>query len=61
LLKTCSACQDAPIIVLSNLGQEADVEKAKNLGAVDFIIKGNVDIEDVVAKVKKYARGNDKG
>jgi two-component system, OmpR family, alkaline phosphatase synthesis response regulator PhoP len=47
-------CKGIPIIVLSNLGQESDVAKAKELGAVDYAIKGDTDIEDVVAKVKQY-------
>lgn len=43
-----------PVIILSNLGQESDIEKGKALGANDYIIKANAKINDVVAKVKTY-------
>ncbi|MDP3971233.1 MAG: response regulator [bacterium] len=43
-----------PIIVLSNLGQDSDVEKAQSLGAVDYMIKANITMSDIVAKVKTY-------
>jgi len=41
------------VIVLSNLGQEEDIKKAKNLGAMDFFIKSNVPISDIVTYIKK--------
>ncbi|MCH7597466.1 response regulator [Patescibacteria group bacterium] len=43
-----------PIIVLSNLGQESDVKKAKELGAVDYLIKSNLSMKQVIEKVKFY-------
>jgi len=43
-----------PIIVTSNLGQESDIEEAKKLGAVDFLVKSNVSLKDLVLKVKEY-------
>lgn len=41
-----------PIIVLSNLGQGSDIEKAKSLGAVDFLVKASAQINEVVEKIK---------
>ncbi len=43
----------APIIVLSNLGQESDIKHCKELGAADYFVKADVSIADVVAAVKK--------
>ncbi|MCE9628644.1 MAG: response regulator [Candidatus Vogelbacteria bacterium] len=43
-----------PVVVFSNLGQKEDIEKAKGLGANDFLIKANFTLDDVVAKVKSY-------
>lgn len=43
-----------PIIILSNLSQEDDAERAKKLGAVDFFIKSNTPLADILVKVKKY-------
>jgi DNA-binding response OmpR family regulator len=45
--------KDVPVIILSNLGQSQDVEKAKGLGIADYIIKANTRINDIVEKVKK--------
>jgi len=39
------------VIVTSNLSQEEDIKKAKALGAVDFLVKSNVSLADIVAKV----------
>src|SRR3989338_5757970 len=41
-----------PIIVLSNLGQSSDIERAKKLGASDYLIKANTSMKDVIEKVK---------
>lgn len=42
-----------PVIVLSNLSQEVDEKKARDLGARDFFIKSNTPIADIVEHVKK--------
>jgi len=41
-----------PIIILSNLGQEEDKERAKKLGAVDYFVKSNTPIVEIIKKVK---------
>ena len=42
------------VIITSNLSQNEDVTRAKKLGAVDFIIKSDTSIIDIVNKVKKF-------
>ena len=42
-----------PFIVLSNLAQDSDIQKAKSLGAKEFYVKIRTSIDDVVAKVKE--------
>jgi len=42
-----------PIIVVSNLGQQKDIDRAKALGANDYLIKAEVPIEEIVAKIEK--------
>ncbi len=42
-----------PIIILSNLGQDSDIEKAKRLGANDYLVKTFFTVEEIVAKVKE--------
>lgn len=41
------------VIMLSNLGQEDEIKKAKNLGADDFMIKVNFVPEEIVQRVKE--------
>ena len=44
-------------IVLSNLSQETDVEKAKGLGAIDYIVKANFTPSEVVDRVEEVMTG----
>ncbi|MEI7513201.1 MAG: response regulator [bacterium] len=41
-----------PVIVLTNLSQAEDEKRARELGAVDFFIKSNTPIAEVVERVK---------
>ncbi len=41
-----------PVIILSNLGQDEDKERAKQLGAVDYFVKSNTPITEIIKKVK---------
>ncbi len=43
----------APIIIVSNLGQDSDILKGQSLGAVQYFIKAKLSIEDLVMQVKK--------
>ena len=45
-----------PILVISNLGQKEDVDKAISLGATEFLIKTNVSINDIVEKAHKMTQ-----
>ena len=42
-----------PIIIFSNLGEEAEIKKAKDLGANDFMIKSNFTLEELVEKINE--------
>lgn len=42
-----------PVIVSSNLSQEDDIAKAKELGASDYYVKSNTSINEVVEIIKK--------
>ena len=53
-IKMNSSLKKIPVIVLSNLGQDSDIERAKGLGAKDYLIKSNYSMKEVVEKVKEY-------
>lgn len=46
--------KDVPIIVVSNLGQESDKERAKSLGASEYLVKAEVSVEEIVAKMQTF-------
>lgn len=43
-----------PIIVLSNLGGDAEIKRALQMGADDYFVKSQHPIEEVIEKVKQY-------
>lgn len=52
-LKQNPATARIPVIVLSNLSEDTDVEKAVELGAVTYLVKTNYGLSEVVEKVKQ--------
>jgi CheY-like chemotaxis protein len=55
-IKADPATKDIPVIVFSNLGQKEDIEKARGLGAIDFLVKANFTLDDVVTKIKEILK-----
>ncbi|MBU0597369.1 response regulator [Patescibacteria group bacterium] len=53
-LKANEQTKKIPVVILSNLGQEADIKRGKELGAIDYLIKSDVSLMDLVTKVRKY-------
>jgi len=53
-LKNNEKLKDVNVVVLSNLGQSEDIEKAKRLGAAGYIIKKDLAIKDLFSEVSKY-------
>ncbi len=49
--------QKAPVIITSNLGQESDVQRGKQLGVIDYFVKAQTPIEQLVVKVKSIIDG----
>jgi len=43
-----------PVIILSNLGQKADQDRALGLGANEYLVKVDYSIQDIIDKVKGY-------
>jgi DNA-binding response OmpR family regulator len=41
-----------PVIIVSNLAQDSDVEKARQLGVKGYFIKVKISIDDLVEKIK---------
>ena len=45
--------KDVPVIILSNLGQQEDIDRAQALGVFKYIIKSNVSIHQMVESVEE--------
>jgi len=45
--------RDIPVLILSNLGQESDVERGLALGAVDYLIKNEAKPAEVADKIRE--------
>jgi DNA-binding response OmpR family regulator len=41
-----------PVIIVSNLAQDSDIEKARQLGVKEYFIKVKVSIDDLIEKIK---------
>ena len=51
-LRDDAAFAKTPVVMLTNLGQEEDVQKGRELGATDYFIKTNFTPAAIVDKVK---------
>lgn len=53
-MKLSDDLKDIPVIILSVLEQSKDVKKGLELGAVDYLVKGDFSISAVVKKIKEH-------
>ena len=51
-LKRNDTLAKVPVMILSNLSKESDIERAKILGAQKFIVKAAASLDEIVAEVK---------
>lgn len=52
-LKEDEATKAIPVIVLTNLEQMENIQKAIDLGATTYLVKANYSLDEVVSKVKE--------
>ncbi|MFH1366749.1 MAG: response regulator [Patescibacteria group bacterium] len=51
-LKNDKSYQDIPIIIMSNLNKKDKIEKSLKLGAKDYIVKSEFNLESLINKIK---------
>jgi DNA-binding NarL/FixJ family response regulator len=44
-----------PVVIVSNLAQDSDIEKARQFGVKEYFIKVKVSIDDLVDRIKTLA------
>ncbi len=54
ILRNTPEVGNVKIVMLTALSQESDMEKAKNLGVDDYLVKSQVVIADVVDRIKHH-------
>ncbi|MFH1508902.1 MAG: response regulator [bacterium] len=52
-IKKDSGKKMIPVLVVSNLGDKNDIERAKSLGAYDYLVKANYSLESIQEKIKE--------
>lgn len=53
-IKADPELKDISVITLTNLGSESDMEKCLGMGAVDYMVKSNMSIKEVVEKITEH-------
>ena len=51
-IKEVETLKKIPVIVFSNLSDEKSMEKSKELGAIDFMVKSNFTLDELVKHIK---------
>jgi DNA-binding response OmpR family regulator len=52
-LKERKETREIPVIILSNLGQDEEVRTGLEMGAIDYLVKADFTIDEVVKKIVK--------
>ncbi len=52
-IKKIEKYKDVPVVMLTNLGQKEEIDKAISLGAKDYLVKSNYTPSEVVQKVSE--------
>lgn len=45
-----------PVFIISNLGQREDIQKGKQLGAVEYFVKATTSLEEMITKINQFLR-----
>ena len=53
LKQSDSVYKQIPVVMLSNLGQMDEIDKAMAAGALDYVVKANIDLESLVELTQK--------
>ena len=52
-IKADADTKNIPVLVLSNLGQKEEIERAGELGAVKFLVKAKLGLDEIVPEIEK--------
>jgi len=46
--------KDIPVIIMSNCGQQSDIDRGRELGVQDYVVKSDQGIDDILKKVQDF-------
>lgn len=52
-LKLDERTKNIPVVILSNFGQKEEVRKGLDLGAVEYLVKASLSLDDILIRVNK--------
>ena len=55
-LKEDKTTKNIPVMMLTNLAQDSDIEEGKKLGAVDYLVKADLTPSQVVEKMRAFLK-----
>lgn len=53
-LKRDVQLKKVPVLVVTNLGQDEDLTRAKELGAAEYFVKSEMSVQEMVGALRKY-------
>jgi DNA-binding response OmpR family regulator len=53
-LKSSEELKTIPVLILSNLGQQSDIQKGLDLGAEDYLVKSDTSLKEVLEKIESF-------
>ena len=56
-IKKDDRLKNIPVMVISNLGQKEDIDRAMRLGATDFLVKANFTLDEIISRVQQILHG----
>lgn len=60
-LKQDESTKNIPVVILTNLESNNDVEKALGLGATTYLVKANYELSEVIEKIKEVINKKNEG
>ncbi len=55
-IRSIEKLKNIPVIVFSNLSEEKDVKKSKELGATDFMVKSNFTLDELIQRINSILK-----
>ena len=55
-LKKDVKLKDIPVLILTNLGQDEEKKRGLSLGALEYLVKTDIKLEEIVEKINNYLK-----